>query len=44
MHPFDRLYLVAAWSYMVAFHLTVLSLSTEGAQAVMRLWQDNNDH
>ncbi|RMZ92015.1 hypothetical protein DV736_g744, partial [Chaetothyriales sp. CBS 134916] len=32
MHPFDRLYLIAAWSYIVAFHLTWLALTSQSVR------------
>lgn len=40
MHPIDRLYLVTAWSYILAFHLTCFALSFDSSRELLRLWAD----
>ena len=40
MHPLDRLYLVTIWSYILAFHITIMGLSSEGSGELSRLWED----
>jgi hypothetical protein len=37
MHDFDRLYLVTAWSYILAFHLTMLAFSAETGDFLARM-------
>ena len=40
MHPLDRLYLVTVWSYILAFHITTLTLSVGGYEELLRLWRE----
>jgi hypothetical protein len=40
MHATDRLYLITAWSYILAFHITFFGLTSESAGELDRLWQD----
>ncbi|RMD39544.1 hypothetical protein DV735_g5575, partial [Chaetothyriales sp. CBS 134920] len=43
MHPFDRLYLIAAWSYILAFHLTWIALSSQSARSKRWVQRQSSD-
>ncbi|RMZ82233.1 hypothetical protein DV738_g1772, partial [Chaetothyriales sp. CBS 135597] len=43
MDPLDRLYLIAAWSYILAFHLTWIALSSQSARSKRWVQRQTSD-